>query len=264
MNPGADSSGLDFNSYLKRIGLAKEPPTLDYLKRIQKNHLVNIPFENLDIHYGGRIVLDINSIFDKIISSARGGYCFELNGLLYNLLKWLGYDCYLTSASFYEKDGTYSDPLDHMVIIATLGETDCLVDAGLTNGITHPKQLKEKEITLDYDRYYVIEKNIDDEYLLKRSKDQLHYETFYKFRKKELKLIQFLEINDRHQDHPDSYFVKNKIVSRLDAEGGRIVLSNKKLKLTTGGETQEIEILNEDEFLSKLDQYFGIKSPDLI
>jgi len=123
---------------------------------------------------------------------------------------------------------------------------------------------KTSEITLDHNRYYKIEKNINDDYFLKRSKDQVHFDTFYKFRREPLKMIQFLEINDRHQDHPDSYFVKNKIISKYDKSGGRITLTDRKLKLYIEGKLEEVDILNEDEFLSKLDQYFGIKASDLV
>ena len=265
MNSASDQVRyFNVDAYLNRLGLDWKSPTLDFLKMIQKKHLIEIPFENLDIHYGKRIVLEINKIFQKIIPSKRGGYCFELNGLLYNLLLGLGYKGYLTSASFYEKDGTFSDPLDHMIIIIAIDDLEYIVDAGLVDGIMTPKCIIENEISLDYNRYYKIEKNIDDEYLLKKSTDQVHFETFYKFCKKPLKLIQFLAINDRHQDHPDSHFVKNKFISRLDENGGRITLSDRKLKLYAEGKLREIDILNEDEFLSKLDQYFSIKPGDLV
>jgi hypothetical protein len=51
--------------------------TLDIpsLRALQYAHMLSIPFENLDIHLGRKIVLDEALLFNKI----RGGICYELN-----------------------------------------------------------------------------------------------------------------------------------------------------------------------------------------
>ncbi|MDZ7764424.1 MAG: arylamine N-acetyltransferase [Melioribacteraceae bacterium] len=47
------------NKYLERIRLqGKLAPKLNTLCSLQKNHLLNIPFENLDIHHGIPIKID--------------------------------------------------------------------------------------------------------------------------------------------------------------------------------------------------------------
>lgn len=65
-----------------------EQPTFDKLCRIVEAHVTHIPFENIAQHggYGGLQTLDIHQIIDRILTHHRGGFCFELNGLLYELL----------------------------------------------------------------------------------------------------------------------------------------------------------------------------------
>ena len=80
--------------YLARIGLAGPlSPSAENLAAIQWAHLHTVPFENLDIVSLGRTLsLAIEDLYQKIVIEHRGGYCFELNGLLAVLLESLGFD----------------------------------------------------------------------------------------------------------------------------------------------------------------------------
>jgi arylamine N-acetyltransferase len=78
--------------YLKRIG-AERPtaPTPEALRDLHARHQLAVPFENLSIHLGEPIVLDEDSLFDKIVLLRRGGFCYELNGAFGRLLTALGF-----------------------------------------------------------------------------------------------------------------------------------------------------------------------------
>jgi N-hydroxyarylamine O-acetyltransferase len=52
----------------------------EVLNNLQKLHLLNIAFENLDIHIGNKI--ELKNTYKKIVNRGRGGFCYELNGLL--------------------------------------------------------------------------------------------------------------------------------------------------------------------------------------
>ena len=78
--------------YLKRINYSGSlEPSLKVLKQLQQAHLMSVPFENLDIHYGRTIELDLDKIFNKVVVDHRGGFCYELNGLFGELLSMLGF-----------------------------------------------------------------------------------------------------------------------------------------------------------------------------
>lgn len=87
----------DIDEYLDRIELERSGlcPGIPGIETIIRAHLSHIPFENLDAWAAGRAPdLGINALFDKIIRHRRGGWCFELNGLLCALLAGLGYEVY--------------------------------------------------------------------------------------------------------------------------------------------------------------------------
>ncbi|MCF0229020.1 MAG: arylamine N-acetyltransferase [Parasporobacterium sp.] len=81
-------------AYLKRIGAEYDGnPTMENLEMIISAHQKSVPFENLAlIMKWGKVKMDPDSLFEKIVTERRGGFCHELNGALLLLLKGLGYD----------------------------------------------------------------------------------------------------------------------------------------------------------------------------
>ena len=94
---------LFIQKYLERMKLHENIlPDIDTFKRIHKQHLLNIPFENLNIFDNKRIEFDIEKMWVKIVEQKRGGICYELNGLLFHLLKYIGFDVKYISAKVLE------------------------------------------------------------------------------------------------------------------------------------------------------------------
>ncbi len=255
---------IDVSSYLNRIGKKQEEPSLDYLKQLQKAHLFAIPFENLDIHYGSKIILDYQKIFEKIVIQKRGGFCHELNGLFYHLLYHLGFRCYIISAKFWQEDkNQFGKPFDHMAIVVDIDNQNWLVDVGFGDGPISPIAIKTGNIQMDYTRYWKIETDPDENYILKVSNNATNFFTRILFTTEEKQLIQFMETCEFQQTSIESPFTKKKVITILTPTG-RVTLSDRKLKISKLAEIEEQEILNEDEFLSKLQHHFGITYKQLI
>jgi len=79
--------------YLARIGIDAVSGAADdkTLRLLQRQHLLNVPFENLDIHWKRPIVLDTDKFYQKIVEGKRGGFCYELNGMFNELLCDIGF-----------------------------------------------------------------------------------------------------------------------------------------------------------------------------
>lgn len=255
---------IDVDAYLGRISQKKEVPSFRYLKELQKAHLIHIPFENLDIHYGSKITLDYRKVFDKVVTRKRGGFCYELNGLFYHLLSNLGFDCYVISAEVKSRDsGEFGRPFDHMAVLVFIDDEMWMADVGFGDGIINPLKIEVGEVQMDYTKYWRIEKDPDENLILKVSKDTSHYESVLRFTTKEKQLIQFIEMCEYHQTAVASPFTQKKLVTRL-LPNGRVTLTDRKLKISELGEISESNILHEDEFLSKLNHHFGISFEQLI
>ena len=79
---------LDFGAYLRRIGL--DPADEPTWQAVHRAHATTIPFENLDSHRGIPVSLEQADLERKLVSSRRGGYCFEHNLLLASALEHMG------------------------------------------------------------------------------------------------------------------------------------------------------------------------------
>ncbi|WP_425389649.1 arylamine N-acetyltransferase family protein [Ekhidna sp.] len=255
---------IDTTEYLYRIGLVEKEPSIGYLKELQKAHLLNIPFENLDIHYKNKIILDYQKVYDKVINWKRGGFCYELNGLFYHLLYHLGFDCYVISGKVWnDETNTFGKPFDHMVIIVALDEDKWLADVGFGDGIISPLKIEVGKPQMDYTRYWRIDHDADENLILKVSDDNVHFRPKLLFTLDEKQLIQFIEMCDYHQTSPESPFIQKKLVTQLN-EAGRITLTDRKLKIDQMGQKKETPILHEDDFLSKLNHHFKISFKQLL
>ncbi len=255
---------IDVSSYLSRLKVKWETPSIQYLKVLQKAHLHHIPFENLDIHYKNKIVLNYELFFQKIIINKRGGFCYELNGLFYSLLYHLGFDCSIISARvFNNRTGKWGNKFDHLAIIVVLDSKSWLVDVGFGNGPVSPLDLKVGEIQIDYTRYWKIDTDPDKNLILKESSDASHFKTLYMFKKQTKQLIEFMRMCEFHQTSTKSHFTQKKIITKLTSKG-RVTLTDSKLKISSLGHSREWPIMNEDEFLSKLKYHFGISFRELM
>lgn len=82
---------MDIDAYLARIGFSQRPePTPGALVALQAAHRQAIGFENLDIALGRPIRIDSETVFGKLVTRGRGGYCFEQNRLFADALSAFG------------------------------------------------------------------------------------------------------------------------------------------------------------------------------
>lgn len=153
----------DIDAYLKRIGIGEaKAPDAAFLDELVLAHQTHVPFENLDIFEKGLVPsLGIPSLFDKIVSRRRGGYCFELNALFAALLKALGYDVQPCMGRVL----LHPDPhpiIRHRANFVTLGQARYLADVGFGGPMAPFALLVENGATrLDDNRRFTVSK-LDD------------------------------------------------------------------------------------------------------
>ncbi|MBQ8758963.1 MAG: arylamine N-acetyltransferase, partial [Clostridia bacterium] len=107
--------------YFQRINYTgTTEKTLENLSELQKGHLFNIPYETIDQMNGVPLSLEPEAVYNKIILSNRGGYCFETQGLLCYLLRSLGYDVVQYAGRFMNEPNVIQ-MRRHRILIVTLG-----------------------------------------------------------------------------------------------------------------------------------------------
>src|SRR5579872_4943838 len=133
---------LNVSAYLDRIAYTGPiSPTLDVLRNLHRHHMLSVPFENLDIALGRKIVCDEDSFIHKIVERRRGGFCYELNGAFARLLRAIGFKVTLLSARVPRDDGSESPEFDHLALRVDM-EEPWLADVGFGDSFLEPLRLQ--------------------------------------------------------------------------------------------------------------------------
>lgn len=239
--------------YLSRIG-ASTPgePTIDVLRDLHLRHQRMVPFENLSIHLGEPIVLDVDLLADKIIDRRRGGFCYELNGLFAALLRALGFRVSLLSARVYTPDGALTHPFDHLVLRVDL-EDRYLVDVGFGAHASYPLRLDWPEPQADPSgEFLVVDGPIGDVDVVMDGMPQ------YRAEERPRELSDFGPTCWWQQTSPDSHFTQSLTCSALTPDG-RVTLSGNRLITTVAGERTESIVAGEDALRAAYRTHFGIE-----
>ncbi|GAA3036628.1 arylamine N-acetyltransferase family protein [Streptosporangium longisporum] len=241
--------------YLERIGAAR-PAEQDAqgLRTLQLAHLRAVPFENLSIHLGEPVPLESGALFNKIVDRRRGGFCYELNGLLAELLTALGYRVTLLAARVF--NGRTPGPLfDHLALRVDLDEP-WLVDVGFGDFADEPLRLDERAEQEDGGGTFRIAPapGAAGEH---GDLDVTHRgEQGYRLTARPYELVDFVPTCWWQTTSPESHFTRSPVCTIRTAEG-RTTISGRRLIRTAHGERTE-RVLEEGELLPAYLDRFGI------
>lgn len=244
------------NNYLKRINTPEiENANLDSLENIHRAHLIEVPFENFDIIVGDKISLIQEDIFEKIVTRNRGGFCYELNGCLFLLLKSIGFDVKMISARVYD-DSEIGPEFDHLCLIVKINGFEYLVDVGFGDSFSTPLKINGNVSVETYKSFRVI-KNAEVYTLLKSDKANI-WTPQYDFTLKEYHLSDFSDMCHFHQTSKKSHFTQNTICTHLTKKDGRVTLSKNKVIHSESNVKSESIISSLEEYITFLHTEFKI------
>ncbi|KAL5404990.1 hypothetical protein PMIN06_011202 [Paraphaeosphaeria minitans] len=251
---------------------------LAYLASLQKHHLVQIPFENLSLHYSSHRHISIHpeALFTKIIAddNGRGGYCMENSGLFGTLLHSLGFNNYSAGARVFNQ-GRLSG-WGHMIVFVKIGGQKYYVDVGFgANGPIEPMpvdhsgairphiapasaRLQWRNISQNVDpdqRLWVYEHKIDEEH---------DWEPMYCFTELEFLPGDYRVMNLSTSTSPTTFFTKIVFMEKklLGDDGsiiGNIILGTDVKWRIHGKKEREIKFESEEDRVKAIEEHFGIK-----
>lgn len=244
--------------YLERIGFAPSValrPDVETLARLHEAHLRAVPFENLDIHGGRRIELELPALFDKVVTRRRGGFCYELNGLFAWLLETLGFELIRLSGRVYSDESGLGPEFDHLALAVELDERR-LADVGFGDSFLRPLRLDTDDAQADGGSEF---RFVDDgaRRVLERREPGAAWQRQYTLSAEPRALSDFEPMCDYHQTSPSSHFTRKRVCS-LATSGGRITLSGRTLIETEAGVRRERELADETECQRVLAERFGV------
>ncbi len=242
---------MNWLAFLDRIDATRRGVDLETLRHLQRQAMLRLPFENLDIHLGRPICLEHQALFDKIVAGDRGGFCYELNECFFQCLMALGFDADRLEARV--ELGGPGAPFDHQVTLVRLGGECWLTDIGFGDSCLAPLNLGEKAEQKDGRSTYRIEAARGFHIL-----HELHGEQWSKVLIVNPEPQEWSDFSDRcffQQTSTDSAFVRKRVCSRATPEG-RISLSGNSLKIS--GSTDSESPVDEKAYTTVLAKHFGI------
>lgn len=246
---------MNLNAYLERIGYTGDTaPMADNLRAIHRAHMFSVPFENLDIHLGRPILLELPAIYAKIVEQRRGGFCYEQNGLFAHMLTAMGYRVSMFEARVIGDDGALGIPFDHLALMVDLEER-WLADVGFGDSFVEPLRLDVPAPQLRNRRHYRVHHDGRFGTMAVKRADGWHDD--FRFEMQPRQLGAFAPGCNYHQTSPDSSFTQRRVCS-LATPQGRVTLAGLKLIETVNDVRTETQLPDEAAVQSTLKAVFGI------
>jgi len=225
------------DSYIHVLGLQRKKPDLAFLSEISSRHVAQFAFSSVGPRLGDDLSLDFESLYRRIVTGHRGGYCFEQNGLLFELLKELEFSVSLYLARvIYNKD--VHPGLTHRITLVEIDGERYIADVGFGPlGPARPVGMSGKE-SHDGLRLFRIMQCRSGEFHMQTLQDGEFF-SLYKF---ELARYGQADCELGHfysHKHPGASFVNHLVVSRIMENEIRSLRNREFAVITKSGEKKK-------------------------
>ena len=199
--------------YLDALGLEPVEPSLALLTQLTRRHVAMLAFSSIGPRLGDDLPLDAESLLDRIVVRGRGGYCFEQNGLLFEVLQELGFDARIQLARVIHNQDTHPG-LTHRVTLVEVDGRRYVADVGFGPlGPPYPVPMPESSTADDDPRFLVHEARPGEFHLqsmVAGDRYSLYRFDLVRYGQSDCELGHFYS----HR-HPEATFVNNLVASRI-------------------------------------------------
>jgi N-hydroxyarylamine O-acetyltransferase len=250
---------MHVHEYLQRIGLSHpQAPTLASLRAIHRAHLLSIPYENLDVQLGRHVGLSPAPIFDKIVRHGRGGWCYEMNGLLGWALDQLGFRVTRCAGAVGRDRNGDASIGNHLVLKVELDDGVYLADVGFGDGPIDPIRIEPGEF-ISHGFTFVLAQ-VDADWWRLHNHVQGGAQTFdFTLRATDESVLaakcEYLQTSEQ------SSFMQN-LVAQRHTSAGVTTLRGRVLRWTRPDGRTEHLLQSADEFVSTLEAEFSLDLPE--
>jgi len=260
----AVNEGIDLGRYFARIGYTGgRDPTLATLKGIHFRHPQAIPFENLDPLLKRPMSLQGKALESKLLLSGRGGWCFEQNLLLRDVLQAIGFHVTgLAARVMWNAPEDVVRARSHMLlkIDGIEGET-YIADVGFGGlTLTAPLRLVSNEEQKTPHETFRLTQSEGGTFVLQALVRDA-WKPLYSFDLQPQLLVDYEVSNWHLSTHPDSPFVTNLMAARV-TPSRRYGLFNNRLSIHhLHGESEQTTLSSATELRQVLESTFGLQLP---
>lgn len=257
---------VNLETYFARIGYpGPREPTLEVLQAICAGHARSIAFENIDPLLGRTPDLALPALQEKLLHQGRGGYCFEHNAMLANVLSTLGMTVTSLAARvvWMAPADAPPSPRTHMMLkveVADVEGASFIADAGfggqlldapllLAPGLEQRTPMSLMRITCE-DETYTAEVQLPQ-----------GWAPMYRFRLDAHRPVDYEPLNWFTAAHPSSLFRHNLLIQNLGPLGRANLLNDRLTIIPPEGAPEVRRIEDARDFKDVLERIFTIRLP---
>jgi len=257
-------------AYFDRIGYSgPQQATSETLHALHRLHPQVIPFENLDALRGRTPRLDLASVFAKLVSARRGGYCYEHNLLFRAVLDTLGFGTTGLAARVMWNNAACNSPAalpprTHMILLVETPNETWLADVGFGSmTLTAPLLFdtgREQATPHEPFRLDLIERG---DFLLQVKLGDA-WKPIYRFDLEPQFPADYAMANHYVSTYPESIFVNHLIVARVMPGERQTLLDTTLTQRGNTASTRESkrELASAEELRGVLQNTFGLVLAD--
>jgi N-hydroxyarylamine O-acetyltransferase len=253
---------MNIELFFKRIGLTSLPSSpLSRLRILHQAMTQAVPFENLAILEGQTIDITPKAIFSKVVQQGRGGYCYELNTLLAEVLESLGYTVERLLGRVWAS-GASAPPLSHMALRVKVDDQCYLCDVGFGGGtLREPVSWRYGAVVHQPPDSYRLDETDTHEIMLSLLTGST-CKNLYSLLPCPVRTQDYIPANHYSSTHPESYFTQGPVAA-LTTEEGRITLRGRLLRRVGLNGVTERSLVTFEELIQVLNDDFGLQNLDL-
>lgn len=246
--------------YFERLGLELPEeicPDGDFLKRIFRAHVTHIPYENIDYLNLDRKEITPDRLYEQVVVKKRGGICYDLNALLGEVLRTLGYEAYPVIADHYRTHMEHTNYRHSALIVRDCGGTLWLSDVGDSfSGALEPLLLQESTEQRRGNEVYCLKKREDNSWMLYvRLKSEWIANYAFSEQPATLEELTFYKLVAMNPEIP---FTKEELFHLRTEDGYRLLRGRTLCEKTADGKTSRQV---EESELPEIYGLFGLRYP---
>lgn len=236
--------------------------SLENLTLLQKGHLYNIPYENLDQMNSVPLSLTSEGVFEKIVTNHRGGYCFENQGLLCYALRTLGYDVVQYAGRFMNEPDVIQ-MRRHRILVVTIDNERYVCDVGMRSETSRvPLLLVEGLVQTDGVGEYKFARDDFYGWVIMQKLPDKEWKPLYGFTEEVQVDDDFVMPSFFCEKHPDSPFNTIMKIAIYTPDSNLNIVDNEYKVYKMGKCVEESVIENEAAARKMLFEKFGIDAPE--
>lgn len=229
--------------FYRRIGLEKEVSwTPAGINTVIAYSQLALPFDNLSIFNSPDVILTRAYIEQKILVKGQGGLCYELNPLLYKVMRENEVAASLITATVYDSASNdwFSLSETHVLNIINVEGNDYLVDIGF--GLKSPRVIVPLDgcIVTFQDAQYQVTKDADFYYFNFKQTSERDWNIGYRFAL-DYKNVSIGELERNRQMitfDSQSPFNKDPLIAIFTANGSKLLTPSNYTIADAGGKTK--------------------------